>query len=42
MKVAEILELEKTTVYTYLKRIYKKLNINKKDELIDYIKQKNK
>ena len=37
VKTAELMKLKRDTVYTYLKHIYRKLEINCRDELIEYI-----
>lgn len=37
VKVAERMHLKRNTVYSYLKHIYRKLGINCRDELLDYI-----
>ncbi len=37
VKTAELMKLKRDTVYTYLKHIYRKLGINCRDELIEYI-----
>ena len=39
VKTAELLQLKKGTVYSYLKHIYRRIGINCKDELIDYMKE---
>lgn len=38
-KTAEILHLKKNTIYSYIKQIYRKLNISRRDDFIDYIKK---